>query len=85
MTLPQNMFDISIRLYESTGVRSRPPFGASQGWAVAFWGLALPFAHRSFALELGLLFFPGSPLFTQPHCLHALGSYLRIVMGKGFA
>ena len=50
---------------------------ASHGWAVAFWGLALPFAHRSFALELGLLFFPGSPLFTQPHCLHALGTYLR--------
>ena len=49
---------------------------ASHGWAVAVLGLALPFAHRSFALEQGLLCSPGSPLFTQPHCLHTIGNYL---------
>ena len=57
---------ISLHIFESVRYEDR---GGS-------WGLALPFAHRSFALEQGLLCSPGSPLFTQPHCLHTIGNYL---------
>ena len=79
MTLPQGMFDIFIRLCENIGVSGRPPFGASRWRATAGrspFGVSLAFRPSILRPRAGTpLFFLGSPLFTQPHCLRTIGNY----------